>query len=284
MDVAVARGPPLRSVASQTVTVTLTCADARKRGQRIDVHMKSAIFRGLTMLALSAVLVVAAIAAANAAPLQRLSADFQNNTTILPAGGTGEIFTTARPQEGGRLVYSKTLSIPFKVVYVTFSAQADSHNGSALLMQASVTDSLGITKVCEPMAGQTGEGGDGSSLFPRWMTLLKLPITGLTDSTTPPNNCNDGSGGSADCHDNAIMFSCCLQITPDKKGEDSPPTTHTVKIKLADLPGFLSPSTGNSNNVAFYERSTIYIDATGNAGDEEEGGGGPSLCTGHGVP
>src|SRR5216683_7788908 len=145
--------------------------------------MKSAIFRGLTMLALSAALVVAAFAAANAAPLQRLSADFQNNTSlgggIGCVSGGGEICTTARPQEGGLLVYSKTLSIPFKVVYITFSAQADSHNGSALLMQASVTDSLGVTKVCEPMAGQTGAGGDGSSLFPRWMTLLKLPITGL---------------------------------------------------------------------------------------------------------
>jgi hypothetical protein len=243
--------------------------------------MKSAIFRGLTMMALSAALVVAAIAAANAAPLQRLSADFQNNTTI---GGDGEIFTSIRPNEGGLLVYSKTLSVPFKVVYITFSAQADSHHGSALLMQASVTDSLGVTKVCEPMAGQTGAGGDGSSLFPRWMTLLKLPITGLTDSTTPPNNCNDGNGGSADCHDSTIMFSCCEQITPDRVGEDVVPTTHTVKIKLADLPGFLSPSTGSTANQAFYERSTIYIDATGNAGEEEEGGGGPSLCTGHGFP
>ncbi len=146
-------------------------------------------------------------------------------------------------------------------------------------MQASVTDSLGVTSVCQPMAGQTGTGGGGATLFPKWMTLLKLPVTGLTGATTPAANCNDGGGGSADCHDNTVMFSCCLRITPDK--EDSL-TTHTVKIKLADLPGFLSPSTGNAANRAFYERSTIYIDATGKAGDDEEGG--PSLCTGHGLP
>src|SRR5260370_15772672 len=114
--------------------------------------MKSAIFRGLTMMALSAALVVAAIAAANAAPLQRLSADFQNNTTI---GGDGEIFTSIRPKEGGLLVSSKTLSVPFKVVYITFSAQADSHHRAALLMQASVTDNLRLPKVCAPVACPT---------------------------------------------------------------------------------------------------------------------------------
>src|SRR5713101_2700556 len=147
----------------------------------MDVHMKSAIFRGLTMLALSAALVVAAFAAANAAPLQRLSADFQNNTSlgggIGCVSGGGEICTTARPQEGGLLVYSKTLSIPFKVVYITFSAQADSHNGSALLMKASVADASGAVTTCEPLAGQSGSGGGGPDLFPNWYTLLKLPIT-----------------------------------------------------------------------------------------------------------
>jgi hypothetical protein len=124
------------------------------------------------------------------------------------------------------------------------------------------------------------------------MTLLKLPTTPAFDAVFPAanitnNNCNDGGGGSADCHDNAIMFSCCLQITPDKTSdeEESIPTTHTVNIKLADLPGFDSGSattaTNNPGNLAFYERSTIYIDATGKAGEEETG---PSLCTAHGVP
>ena len=116
-----------------------------------------AIFRALVMLGLSVVLVPAIVpdASANGGNnVVRLSADFQNSST-----GVNEASTNVRPNEGGLLVYSKTLSIPFKVVYITFSAQGDSHNGSALLMQALVTDSLGVTSVCQPMAGQTGAGG-----------------------------------------------------------------------------------------------------------------------------
>ena len=222
--------------------------------------MKSAIFRGLTMLALSVALIAGAVTWANAAPLHRLAADFQNNTSI---GGSGEIVTSATPASGGLLVYSKALSIPFKVAYITFSAQGDVHNGSALLMQASVTDSSGVTTLCEPLAGQTAFGGGGPTT-PHWYTLLNVP------APTTSTNCNNGGGGTGDCHDNTIMFSCCAQVTPDTEGDDTTPaTTHTVKIRLADFPG-------GDGNFAFYERSTIYIDGSPNPGG--------NLCTGHGVP
>jgi hypothetical protein len=238
--------------------------------------MKTAIFRALIMLGLSAMLVGGTVSYASAAQLNRLSADYQSAAT---SGGMDEIVTNATPADGGLLIYSKTLTIPFKTVYITFSAQGDTHQGSALLMQASVTDHLNVTKICQPQADLTEAGGGGPTLAPGWMTLLKLPVSSGT-------NCNDGLGGSADCHDNGIMFSCCLQITPDKTGDEEEsisPTTHTVKIKLADLPGFHTdpPPSGDTNNLAFYERSTIYIDATGKAGEEETG---PSLCTAHGVP
>ena len=187
--------------------------------------------------------------------LQRLAADFQNDTSL----GGEEVSTTATPAAGGLLVYSKTLSIPFGVAYITFSAQGDVHNGSAMLMQASITDSSGNETVCQPLAGQTGVGGGGPHLFPGWYTLLHLPQPG-TDTL----NCNDGGGGTADCHDNNIMFSCCSQITPDTSA-----TSHTVKIRLADLPG-------GDPNIAFYERSTIYIDGSPNPGG--------NLCTGVGLP
>ena len=124
------------------------------------------------------------------------------------------------------------------LVYITFSAQGDSHNGSALLMKASVTDSSGSETACEPLAGQSG-GGGGPTVFPHWYTLLKLPTD---DDSTTGNNCDDGGSGTADCHDNAIMFSCCAQIRPDTA---VPPTTHTVNIRLADLPG-------GDGNFAFY--------------------------------
>ena len=187
--------------------------------------------------------------------LQRLAADFQNDTSL----GGEEVSTTATPAAGGLLVYSKTLPIPFGVAYITFSAQGDVHNGSAMLMQASVTDAAGNETICQPLAGQTGIGGGGPHLFPGWYTLLHLPQPG-----TDTGNCNDGGGGTADCHDNNIMFSCCSQITPDTAA-----TTHTVKIRLADLPGGVP-------NVAFYERSTIYVDGSPNPGG--------NLCTGVGLP
>lgn len=215
------------------------------------------ILRGLIVVSAMAVVTAGSAWRANAAPIQRLAADFQNNTSV---GGSGEIFTTTTPGAGGTLVYQKTLSIPFGVVYITFSAQGDTHNGSALLMQAAVDDSAGNEKICQPMAGQTGTGGGGPSVAPGWMTLLKLPTSSGND------NCNDGGGGSADCHDNTIMFSCCVLLTPDS---GSPTTTHTVKIRLADLPG-------GDSNIAFYERSTIYVDGSPNPGG--------NLCTGVGVP
>ncbi len=222
--------------------------------------MKRNIAYGVVNLIGLALLVAGSARRANAAPVQRLAADFQNT-----GSGANEIATTATPGSGGLLVYQKTLSIPFSVVYITFSAQGDTHNGSALLMQAAVADAAGNETICQPMAGQTGTGGGGPSVFPGWMTLLKLPVSSA-DVAAESNNCNDGGGGPADCHDNAIMFSCCALIRPDTA---SPPTSHTVKIRLADLPG-------GDTNVAFYERSTIYIDASPNPGG--------SLCTGVGVP
>jgi hypothetical protein len=221
--------------------------------------MKSGIFRGLMALAAPALLVASAATWANAGPLHRLSAEFQNSTSI---GGAGEILTNATPADGGLLVYQKTLSIPFDVAFITFSAQGDAHNGSALLMQASVTDSAGNETICQPLAGQTGDGGGGPSLAPQWMTLLKLPVSSADTSATS-NNCNDGGGGPADCHDNTIMFSCCVDLGHRHHGKQ------TVNIRLADLPG-------GDGNFAFYERSTIYIDASPNPGG--------NLCNGVGLP
>ncbi len=198
--------------------------------------------------------------------LHRLVADFQNNTSV---GGTGEIFTTATPLPagmGGTVTYTRDVKIPDNTVFITFSGQADAHFGSALLMSASVTDSTGAVTVCEPLAGQTGPGGGGTHLTPGWYTLLHLPDAGLANVA----NCNDGSGGAADCHDNTIYFSCCAQVTPDRGGgEDKhdPPTSHTVNIRLANSDGALS----------FYERSTIYIDSARSRSRAP-------LCTGHGNP
>jgi hypothetical protein len=165
-------------------------------------------------------------------PLLRLSSEFQNvvsgvleastNAAALPGG------------VGGTVTYLKTVTIPddVDVVYVTFSAQADVHNGSALLMTAVVNGTL-----IQPLLGSTVAGVHTQS---GWWTLLHLPQAGAGVT-----NCNDGGGGTADCHDNTIYFSGCARVA---RGAKVP-----VEIKLADLPG-------GDNNFAFYERATIYID------------------------
>ena len=81
---------------------------------------------------------------------------------------------------------------------------------------------------------------------------------------TPANNCNDGGGGTADCHDNAIYFSGCINI-----GHHNLADPFSVVIKLANLPG-------GDANTSFYERSTIYID-----GQKDTTG---NLCKGVGLP
>jgi hypothetical protein len=197
------------------------------------------------MLALSAVLVAVAVATASAAALNRLSAEFQNKA---PGSVGGEVFTSAGVP--GVVVYDKTLSIPFDVAYITFSAQGDTHGGSALLMTASITNNDGVTTVCQPMANAGGAAAIGAP----WMTLMKLPTDGEADT----NNCNDGGGGTADCHDNAFSFTCCVLTKPDASGNP----TQDVKIKLASsIPG----------DEVFYEDATILIDGGPNPG-------GNSMC------
>jgi hypothetical protein len=192
----------------------------------------------------------------SASDLQRLSAEFQNNTTV---GGSGEILTNvpAGPSgTGGVVVYDKTIKIhdDVDVLYVTFSAQGDSHLGSALLMNATVNGGL-----IEPLAGQTAGGGGGIHLQTGWYTLVNLP------APVASSNCNDGGGGTGDCHDNTIYFSGCTRVLDE---EHKGPQLARVVIKLADLPG-------TGGNTAFYERSTIYID-----GQHDEKG---ALCNGVGT-
>jgi hypothetical protein len=178
-----------------------------------------------------------------ATALHRLSAEFQNEA---PGSVGGEVTTAAAVP--GVVVYDKTLSIPFPVAYITFSAQGDTHGGSALLMTASVKNADGTKTTCQPMANAGGAALIGAP----WMTLMKLPVP-ISGST----NCPNGGGGAADCHDNAFSFSCCVLTTPAASGD----TTQDVQIKMASSDG---------TNQVFYEDSTIYIDASSD----------PTLCTG----
>src|SRR5213594_4089362 len=102
------------------------------------------------LLFVAPAILTAASLSADSGLLRRLSAEFQNNTTV---GGSGEILTNAPAAPagaGGVVVYSKMLEVPddVDVLYVTFSGQGDAHEGSALLMNASVNGVL-----VEPLAG-----------------------------------------------------------------------------------------------------------------------------------
>lgn len=211
---------------------------------------------GSKALIFAAPLLLAASVAMPAA-LQRLSAEFQSGSEIATVATPAASPVPGAP--GGVVVYDKTLNIPPGVAYITFSAQGDTHEqlscdpvtlictpipgtGAALLMTASITDSAGDVTICQPMATAGGAALFGAP----WMTLLKLP-----DGETTPNNCNDGGGGPADCHDNAFSFSCCALLKGGPGG-----TSRDVKINLASSNG----------GTVFYEDSTIYIDSGPNAG------------------
>jgi hypothetical protein len=79
--------------------------------------------------------------------------------------------------------------------------------------------------LCQPLLGETQPPvGGGPHLQTGWYTLLIPP--------EPPQvtNCNDGGGGSADCHDNTIYFSCCARLSKRHR------KTVPVDIHLATLP------------------------------------------------
>jgi len=189
-------------------------------------------FHGATLASL---LVVAIATPANAqalGPVHRFSAEFQFSPP-----GSPEITTAALPGPGGTggtTVYSKTLFIPYRTLFVTFSATGDTHvgpngEGAALLMTC-VVDGV----VCQSGGGLPNAGPSG------WITLQKMPA-GHTG-----NNCNDGGGGTGDCHDNNLNYTWCTTVDG--------PGPRTVELKLASSNG----------GIVFYERSHIYIDATPN--------------------
>jgi hypothetical protein len=195
-----------------------------------NAHRKDTLTVPRTLFAAAAGLLIAGPLSAD--PLQRLSADFQNT-----ASGANEVSTNLAALAGGGgglVTYSKVVpTTNLRTLYVTFSAQGDSHNGSSLLMTAFVNGRL-----CQPLLGQTGGGGGGPTRT-GWYTLVHLP------QSTTGTNCNNGGGGTGDCHDNTIYFSCCARINNA--------TTSSVRIKLGNVPG-------GGPNFSFYERATIYID------------------------
>ena len=149
----------------------------------------------------------------------------------------GECFTTALTTAnpaapGGKSCFNKSVFIPgnTNVLRITWSTTGDTHGGAALEMACLITDGAGVTTFC-----QTGFGADAAPAG--WLTALKLP-TGVG------NNCNDGGGGTADCHDTSIHYAWCVQIP----GKD----VYTIDLRLGS----------DAGGIVFTEKSTFYIDST----------------------
>ena len=168
----------------------------------------------------------------------------------------GECFTTATGTTdpaipGGKSCFGTTQFVPGRanVLRVTWSTSGDTHDGAALRMACRIRPaSTGIWTFCNP----TGSGAAPGD----YITKNKLP-TGA--GAAAANNCNDGGGGDADCHDNSIEQTWCVPI----RGDD----VFDIDLRLA------SSTTGAA---VFVEASYFFVDATKmrgqcGAGDASEG-------------
>jgi hypothetical protein len=162
-------------------------------------------------------------------------------TTVTAVAGANK-FTPGTPD--GALFYTKTVSVPkgSNTLYVTLYATSDTHFGAAewLSCRASPQAAPGAAPFCRP---SENDGANGTPSG--WISLQKLPQNGANPNDGSPN-CNDGGGGTADCHDNGIAYSWCLPVTVD-----SPVVT--VDLRMA---------TNRAGQAVFIERGHVYIDSS----------------------
>jgi len=167
-----------------------------------------------------------------AQPLRRLSAEFSEW-----AGGQ-EQSTAQGTGTNGIAVYRKTVFVPnaTNILYVTMSTTGDQHDGAGVLFACRVNgpNPLGPNnRFCNP-----GAGGAPPPTAPGWIRLQKTPQPGVV------TNCDDGNGGSGDCHDNGIYYQWCTHVYPG---------VNTVTIRMAS---------SNPGDRVFIEKAHWYIDAS----------------------
>ena len=172
-------------------------------------------------------------------PLIRHSADF------FKFDGT-EFTTTATADANpaiadGALFYDRTVLLPSSsnVLYVTLFTTGDTHGGAALWLSCRYSIGAAQPNLCRsnsPPGGGIDEAPNG------WVAVKKLPVP--VDGAT---NCNDGGGGAADCHDNAIAYSWCVELPS--------PTPISVRVRLR-----MATSIAGQN--VFIEKGQVYIDSS----------------------
>ena len=180
---------------------------------------------------------------ASAGDLHRLSADFLafdgDRSTSISANSVCSSSHDCTPgSTDGALLYEKKIRIPKgdNALFISFTGQSDVHGGAGLWLSCRKDD-----RFCNPRPfGVTS----GSSSPAGWVSLLKLPAP-----TGGSSNCNNGGGGSADCHDTGIHYQWCIPIDDDDAWMDGV----RLKLKLA--------SSLNGQSV-FAERIHVFIDST----------------------
>ena len=198
------------------------------------------VLRSLAALSLATCLSAGLGAKAQDSPIFRHSADFfrfdgtEFFTATTAVAGSG---TTTPGTPDGALFYRKKVRVApsSNILYVSLYATGDAHGGAALWLSCRVNLSF-----CRPSTVPAVDGAPSG-----WITLLKLPLTGLTATSTPSTNCNNGGGGSADCHDNAVTYQWCV---PVRGG-----STVQVDLKMA---------TSASGNNVFLEKGHVFVDSS----------------------
>jgi hypothetical protein len=172
--------------------------------------------------------------------IRRLTADFFNFdntesfTNITAVAGPDEN-TPGDPD--GEVIFKKKVKVPGgdNTLYVSIYTTGDTHGGSALWLSCRVDGAF-----CRP--GAAGAAGAPSG----WISLLKLP-----QDVQEPNasiNCNDGGGGTADCHDNSITYQWCIPVEK-KEGKEE----QEVELRMA---------TSKPGELVFIEAAHVYIDSS----------------------
>jgi hypothetical protein len=195
------------------------------------MRMRLSLKPSLATVALATCLSVSPGAKADG-PIFRHAADFFkfNGTEFLTA-----TTATAQSPPGGALFYRKRIVVqstpPSNTLYVSIYAKSDQHGGAALWLSCLVNGVF-----CRPSAASFFEGTP-----PSWIALQKLPRT----PGDPTLNCNNGGGGSADCHDNGVAYEWCVPVRPD--------SIVTVDLRMA---------TSIAGRNVFLEGGHVYIDSS----------------------
>ena len=136
---------------------------------------------------------------AQAQNLIRKSAEFLYFGTTAPPAEAATTAAASATAAGGLTVYTKSVStgIGESELYVTVSAAGDTHGGAGLL----------ISCLVDGTACNAGDSG-GSATPAGWIRIQKMP------KPTTSTNCNDGGGGTGDCHDNPVNYTWCMALPP----------------------------------------------------------------------